>query len=125
MLQSSTRLLVILIMFLPIIGCGVSDGKVTVRDVLKTNSEADIIKYNDSVYSNVTNSEWFQDHKNLYKKGEEVGEVRKQSTNSFTFSNFTASKLPKGTKIYSANESGLLIVEIEKEILYYIELIGG
>lgn len=105
-------------------------GKVTTKDVLKRNADADIIQYNNgNVYSNVTNLEWFQEEKSKYSKVKYVGEIIKQTKSSFMFKDFYATKLPVGSKIYSTDEdvklSGILIVEHEGEDLYYMRLLEG
>lgn len=110
--------------------CGVADGgRVTARDVLKQNKDADIIQYEGSIYSNVTNLEWFEERKGqiLFTKDYYVGEVQKQTNNSWMFKELSATKLPKGTKVYSREEDvgGLLFVEYEGELLYYMELLEG
>lgn len=110
--------------------CGIADGgRVTARDVLKQNKDADIIQYAGSIYSNVTNLEWFQERKEqiVIKKDYYVGEVQNQTNNSWKFKELSATKLPKGTKVYSRDEEvgGMLIVEYEGEILYYMELLEG
>ncbi|MDF0728980.1 hypothetical protein PY093_20415 [Cytobacillus sp. S13-E01] len=111
-------------------GCYADGGKVTTKDVLKRNADADIIQYNNgNVYSNVTNLEWFQEEKSKYSKVKYVGEIIKQTKSSFMFKDFYATKLPVGSKIYSTDEdvklSGILIVEHEGEDLYYMRLLEG
>lgn len=110
--------------------CGVVDGgRVTARDILKQNKDADIIQYAGSIYSNVTNLEWFQERKEqiVITKDYYLGEVQNQTNNSWIFKELSATKLPKGTKVYSRDEEadGMLIVEYEGEILYYMELLEG
>lgn len=113
------RLLGVLIYFLFVLlmltSCGVADGgKVTAKDVLKQNGEADIFQYNGFIYSNMTEVDWFQKEKQNYIKHDEIGAVQSQSTDAKAFHDFTATKLPVGTKIYrtSKNEmdTGILIV---------------
>ena len=124
------KLFILCFIFL-LAGCSTSaDGKiVTERDVLKQNPHADIFKYQGRVYSNVTNLEWFDSSKDQYEKRELLGEIKKQSTNRFWFSNLTATKLPVGTKIYKTSESetdlGVLIVDYDGEELFYMMLLSG
>jgi len=111
-------------------GCGVADGgKVTAKDVLKQNSDADIFQYNGFVYSNMTEVEWFEKEKEKYIKQNILGEIEKQSTSSLGFKDFTATKLPVGTKIYLASKNeqdlGILIIEYEGKDLYYMALLEG
>lgn len=115
-----------------IASCGVADdGEITAKDVLKQNSEADILMYKGFIYSNMTEVEWFVQRKEEYIKYNMIGEIEKQSTNSFGFNDMTAMKLPVGTKIYSSREVdndkelGILIVEFEGGYLYYMQLLEG
>jgi hypothetical protein len=124
------KILFICVIFsLAFTGCGMADGgKVTARDVLKQSDDADIIQYEGFVYNNVTNLEWFQDGKEVtFSKEHLLGEVKKQTTNSWLFNDFSATKLPKGTKIYSNTEGvkGFLFVEFEGVELYYMQLLEG
>ncbi len=110
--------------------CGVADGgRVTARDVLKQNKDADIIEYDGKIFSNVTNLGWFEnDRENIsFSKDNYVGKIQKQTTSSLLFNNLSATKLPKGTKVYSIDEegSGMLLVEFQGEELYYRELLEG
>lgn len=108
---------------------GVADGgRVTPRDVLKHNKDADIIEYDGKVFNNVTNLDWFKnDRENIsFSKDNYVGEIQNQTTSSLLFNDLSATKLPKGTKIYSIEEdNGLLLVEFQGKELYYMELLEG
>jgi hypothetical protein len=111
-------------------GCSADGGRVTVKEILKRNPDADIIQYdNGKVYSNVTNLEWFQKEKGKYSKERFVGEVIKRTTSRFMYKDYYATKLPVGSRIYSiAKENrftGILIVEHEGEDLYYMVLLEG
>lgn len=113
-----------------ITGCGVADGgKVTAKDVIKRNSEADIFQFNGFIYNNITVVKWFEEEKEKYIKHTLLGETKKQSTSSFGFKDWTATKLPVGTKIYSTSENesdlGVLIVEHDDEVFYYMKLLEG
>lgn len=126
LLKSFYPILLIVMSLLVITGCGVADGgKVTAKEVLKQNPEADILQYNGFIYNNVTHLEWFEQEIEKHIKHNLVGEIKKQSTNSFRFKDFSSSKLPIGTKIYSTNENelGIIIVEYEGKDLYYMQLI--
>ncbi|MFJ7738771.1 hypothetical protein ACIQ2D_20895 [Lysinibacillus sp. NPDC097287] len=72
--------------------------------------------------------DWFKEKKEKYTIHHLFGKTKKQSANSFWFTDLTATKLPVGTRVYSTNEngdSGILIVEYEGENLYYMELLEG
>ena len=118
-----------LIIFL-LLSFGVADGgKVTAGDVLKQNKDADIIQYDGRIFSNVTNLKWFKnDSENIsFSKGYFVGEIKKHTTSTLLFNDLSATKLPKGTKVYSVAEKdgGFLFVEYQGEELYYMELLEG
>ncbi|MGE6488588.1 hypothetical protein ACQKE5_09860 [Paenisporosarcina sp. NPDC076898] len=97
--------------------------------MIKQDSEADIIQINGFIYSNMTELEWFQERKEKLIKHTLLGETQKQSTSSFGFKDWTATKLPVGTKIYSASENGLeldiLIVEVDDKVFYYMKFLEG
>lgn len=128
--KSFNLILFVLISLLFITGCGVADGgKVTAKDVLKRNPEADIFQYNGFIYNNMTEVEWFEQEKDKYTKHSLLDEIEKQSSSSYGFKDLTTTKLPVGTKIYSTNENendlGILIVEYEGKDLYYMQLLEG
>ena len=126
LLKSFYPILFTVISLLFITGCGVADGgKVTAKEVLKQNPEADILQYNGFIYNNVTHVEWFEQEKEQHIKHNLLGEIKKQSTSSFGFKDLSTTKLPIGTKIYSTNENelGIIIVEYEGKDLYYMQLI--
>lgn len=110
-------------------GCGADGGKVSARDVLKQNSDADIFQYDGFIYSNMTDVEWFQKEKERYVKHYLLGEIKIQSTSRFGFKDLTATKLPIGTKLYLSSENerdlGIIIVESEETDLYYMKLLEG
>ena len=120
--------LFVLVMFLG--GCGIADGgKVTAKDVLKQEPDADLIQFDGFVYSNMTEVEWFKEDKDDYNKQNLLGEIKKQTRKISSFTDFSATNLPVGTKVYSTsldeNRPGVLIVEYEDEELYYMELLEG
>ncbi|MGB3260975.1 hypothetical protein [Paenisporosarcina sp.] len=129
-INKSNLLLFILILLFILSSCGVADdGKITAKDVIKQNSEADIIQLNGFIYSNMTELEWFQERKEKLTKHTLLGETKKQSTSRFGFKDWTATKLQEGTKIYSASENGseldILIVEYDDKVFYYMKLLEG
>lgn len=111
-----------------LVSCSADGGKVTARDVLKGNDGADVLKYNGFMYNNVTELEWFEKMKSNIQKGKEIGEIKKVTSSSLFFTNFSATKLPKGTTLYDTNdgETGIIIVELENDrIVYYSQLLEG
>ncbi|MDG5788062.1 hypothetical protein QA612_11225 [Evansella sp. AB-P1] len=128
--KSFIAFLLVILPLIFLLGCGVADGgKVTARDVLNRNSDADVFQYNGMMYNNVTELEWFQERKEEYTKHGLIGEIKNQSTNWLFFRDYTATKLPVGTKIYFTSENeidvGILSVELEGETLYYMQLLQG
>ncbi|RFB18005.1 hypothetical protein DZB84_03575 [Bacillus sp. HNG] len=82
------------------------------------NKDRDILLYHGNVYSNATDLEWFQKKKESFQKGEKMGETNKALLFRW---NFSATKLPKGTAVYSTNDTGVFIAETEAgELLFYI-----
>ncbi len=71
------------------------------KDILDGNADADILQLDGLVYSNVSNRDWISERE--YTKGEKIGEIKKQTTNTWWFWNLYASKLPAGTAVYTAN----------------------
>jgi hypothetical protein len=111
-----------------LVSCSADGGKVTARDVLKRNHDADVLKYNGFMYNNVTDLEWFNNKKSMFQKGNEIGEIKKVTNSSLFFTNFSATKLHKGTTLYDTNDgdTGIIIVETENgEFLYYMQLLEG
>ena len=111
-----------------LVSCSTDSGKVTARDVLKGNEEADVLKYNGFMYNNVTELEWFEEKKSNIHKGKEIGEIKKVTTSSLYFTDFSATKLPKGTILYATDDgyTGIILVETEDDgTLYYMQLLEG
>jgi hypothetical protein len=101
---------------------------VTASDVLGRNNDADVLKYNGFMYNNVTDLEWFAENKDRLQKGKKIGEIKKVTTSSWFFSDFSATKLPKGTVLYDTNDgkTGIIIVETENgDFLYNMQLLEG
>jgi hypothetical protein len=124
------RLFFILIFnFSLLTGCVADGGRITAKDVLKHKSNADIFQYGGFIYSNISKIEWFKEEKERYIKRTLIARIKRQSTRSFGFMNLTATKLPVGTKIYSAskkdNTIDVLIVEYKGKELYYMKLVEG
>jgi hypothetical protein len=115
--------------FILLAGCVADGSRMTAKEVLKHNLEADIFQYDGFIYSNISKVEWFKEEKRTYIKQILLGKIQKQSTSSFGFNNLTATKLPVGAKIYSTSKkdkaSGILIVEYKGKDLYYMKLLEG
>jgi hypothetical protein len=91
-------------------------GNPTAEEILSNNKDADIILINGIVYRNAEDIEWVNDLE--LTKGEEVGEVKKQTREASAFENYTASKLPVGTKIYESKRDILIVIVHDREIRY-------
>lgn len=119
----------LLIFIVLLTGCNADGGRVTARDVLKQNENADILKYDGFIYSNVTEHEWFEENKDRHQKGKKIGEIKKVTTSSLFFTNLSATKLPKGTVLFDTNDSdetGIIFVETDNgDGLYYMQLLEG
>ena len=122
-------LLLLLGLFLSLTGCGVP-GNPTAKDILDDYPEADIIKLDDLIYLKTTNPE--SEPSDGYSKGAKIGEIKKTTTNALLFGNLNASKLPKGTEVFSTDEdyqSGdpvfTILVEIDGELIAYHVLLEG
>ncbi len=96
----------------------------TVEQVLLEDKNADIFLLNDIVYINGEDVEWVNDLE--LTLGQEIGEIKKQSNDSDSFENFTATKLTVGSKIYeTVEQSDIYIVKINDEEKRYLPLIEG
>ncbi|MFD2043825.1 hypothetical protein ACFSTA_07005 [Ornithinibacillus salinisoli] len=106
-------------------------GNPTAKEILNGNPNADILKLDGLIYSNASDLEWIKSKE--YTKGDKIGEIKKQTTNTLWYRNFYASKLPKGTIIYDTNDREytkgdapmLIIIEHNNEILIYRSLVEG
>lgn len=90
----------------------------TVEEILSQDPDADILYIDDIVYA--TNIDWVDEL--ALTKGEEIGEVEKNTTSSKEFINKTANVLPVGTKIYRAKERNGMLIADDK---YYYALVEG
>ncbi|GGF22546.1 hypothetical protein GCM10010954_21710 [Halobacillus andaensis] len=108
-----------------------SAGNPTAKEIVSENPDADILKLDGLIYTNVSDREWIKD--NDYTKNKAIGEVKKQTTNTWWYRNLYASKLPKGTKIYSVNDReyskgdapAFIMVEKNDEEAIYQSLVEG
>ncbi|MBR7553469.1 hypothetical protein ACFFJI_12165 [Allobacillus sp. GCM10007491] len=105
-------------------------GNPTAREILDDNPDADIIKLDNLIY--VKNKQEDISSKYNIEHGEFIGEIKKRSTNKWWFRNLYASKLPKGTKLYTTDdqyEKGdapfIILVEYNDEVLVYDALVEG
>ncbi|WP_456276310.1 hypothetical protein [Bacillus sp. AK128] len=112
-------------------GCSTaSTGNPTAQDILEENKDADIIKLDGLIYSrNMTN---FNQPEGGYSKGAKIGVIKAKTTNTLWYRNLYASKLPKGTEVFSADEEYqkgdapfIIIVEVDGELVDYHALIEG
>jgi len=60
-------------------------------------------------------------------KGQELGEITRQTSNKWLFKDGVATELPVGTKIYESNDDDTynLIIELEEEEIVYVFLLEG
>ncbi|MFG6147446.1 hypothetical protein [Halobacillus sp. B23F22_1] len=108
-----------------------SAGNPTAKEILSENPDADILKLDGLIYSNASDREWIEEDN--YTKNEPIGEVKKQTTNTWWYQNLYASKLPKGTKIYSVNDKeyskgdapAFSMVEKDHKEVIYQSLVEG
>ncbi|MER2078710.1 hypothetical protein [Psychrobacillus psychrotolerans] len=106
-------------------GCSQSVGNPTASDIINENEDADIFQWNGLVYSNASNIERVQELELI--KGEELGEITRQTSNKWLFKDGAATELPVGTKIYESNDDDTynLIIELEEEEIVYVVLLEG
>ena len=103
----------------------------TVREVLNDNSNADIMKVDNRIY--FRNDDWqiiTPKDPSDYNKGEEIGEIKKKTTNEWWFRNLYATKLEEGTKVYSGeieyrkgDRPFHILIEENEDIVFYEILI--
>jgi hypothetical protein len=96
----------------------------TPEEILADNENADIFFLNGIVYSNAEHIEWVNEKE--LTLGEEVGEIKEQTSNSDEFENYSATLLPVGTKIYQPVEKGdIYIVRVDGKEIRYLGLREG
>lgn len=120
------NIIISLLLMIFLTGCSQSLGNPTARDIIKDNGNADIFQWNDGlVYSNASNIVSVQELG--LSKGEELGEITRQTSNKWLFKDGAATQLPVGTKVYKANDDDtyMLIIELEDEEIVYHALIEG
>lgn len=100
-------------------------------ELLKANPEIDMLKYQSRFYIHIDSSDMLQDNLPQITKGKQLGKVKRQSTNVFFFTNYSATKLTVGTEIYSSvyveskEPAHLLIVKSDGELKLYEEALEG
>jgi hypothetical protein len=94
----------------------------TAKDIMTLNHDADIFISDGYVFSNAENLAWIRDQG--YELGEQIGEIKKQTAIYQRFKEWTASKLPVGTKIFETNAPFYIAIVNGKEIPY-IKLVEG
>lgn len=120
--MKSVKLLISLsVLFIFLVGCSNATSNPSPKDFLK-NDNADIFLLNDYVFSNAEDVEWVTELE--YEIGEQVGEISKQSDNSFRFKDGTANKLPIGTKIYETNTPAYIAI-VNGEEIPYLKMVEG
>ncbi|WP_226682902.1 hypothetical protein [Sutcliffiella horikoshii] len=100
----------------------------TANEILSENSDADIIQLEGLIYSRYMDENSESD----YVKGDKIGEILEQTTNTWWFRDLYASKLPKGTEIFSTEKGYIeedlpivILVEIDGELIEYHVLVEG
>ena len=96
--------------------------KPTASEVLGEDSTADIFQFNDTIYE--SDVKWAENTEVTQKK--KVGEIKKMSSDQDDFENGTATKLSKGTVIYSTKEKNeILLVSFKGKLKKYVALGEG
>ncbi len=101
------------------------------REILNGNADADIIKIEGLIYSNVTDNNWVKEQ--AYQLGDKIGEIKKQTNRRWFYRDYFASTLPRGTALYiregDKHEEGeipsTVLVKKNDEILVYQAMIEG
>ncbi|PKR76956.1 hypothetical protein CEY16_14210 [Halalkalibacillus sediminis] len=123
--------ILIILAFIAISGGFTSIGSIgnpSASDILGGNPDADIIRFDDLIYSQ--RDELYGRSIEDIEKGEKVGEIKKQTTTSWWFWDLYATKLSEGTPVFfedgeTSETPSILIVELEGEELIYSALIEG
>jgi len=96
--------------------------KPTASEVLGEDSTADIFQFNDTIYK--SNVEWAE--KTEVTQNKKVGEIKRMNSDKDDFGNGTATKLSKGTIIYSTKErKEILLVSFKGKLKKYVALGEG
>ncbi|MGP4071007.1 lipoprotein [Piscibacillus sp. B03] len=119
------RIIALALILLIVAGCQATDNP-SAKDILEGNPDADLIKLDGIIYS--SNPQKDRD----YTKGVQIGEIKKQTTNTWWYRNLYASQLPKGTAVYSTKDEYqdgdapfVILVEVDGELVSYHALLEG
>lgn len=100
----------------------------TAKEILSENSDADIIQLDGLIYSRNMD----EDSESGYVIGDKIGEIREQTTKTWWFRDLYASKLPKGTEVFSTEKEYIeedvpivILIEIDGELIEYHVLVEG
>lgn len=113
-----------IIFIILLFGCSNNSNDLTASVILEKNPSADIIQYNEMIYSNVDSQYEDQD----FKKIELLGEIENKTVQPEEFDHLTASSVKEGTRIYSTDEEGdvlLIIASTSEGDIVYRALIEG
>jgi len=96
--------------------------KPTASEVLSEDSKADIFLFNDTIYK--SDVAWAE--KTEVTQKEKVGEIKRRNSDKYDFDNGTATKLSKGTALYSTKErKEILLVSFKGKLKKYVALGEG
>lgn len=96
--------------------------KPTASEVLSEDSKADIFQFNDTIYK--SDVAWAE--KTEVTQNKKVGEIKRRSSDRDDFDNGTATKLSKGTALYSTKErNDILLVSFNGKLKKYVALGEG
>ncbi|UKS57384.1 hypothetical protein [Exiguobacterium acetylicum] len=99
-----------------------SSEKPTASEVLDEDSNADIFQFNDTIYK--SDVEWAE--KTEVTQNKKVGVIKRMNSDKDDFDNGTATKLSKGTVIYSTKErEEILLVSFKGKLKKYVALGEG
>ena len=96
--------------------------KPTASEVLNQDAKADIFQFDDTIYK--SDVAWAE--KTRVTQNEKVGEIKRRSSDKDAFDNGTATKLSKGTALYSTKErNDILLVSFNGKLKKYVALGEG
>ncbi len=102
----------------------------TAREVLNEDSDADIISLDERIYER--DDDWeIKANYDVREEAQEIGEIKRQTTNVWWFPDFSATKLEKGTKIYinemqqyrRGDKPGELMIKTEDDLVFYRKVV--
>lgn len=96
--------------------------KPTASEVLSEDSKADIFQFNHTIYK--SDVAWAE--KTEVTQNKKIGEIKRRSSDRDDFDNGTATKLSKGTALYSTKErNDILLVSFKGKLKKYVALGEG